>query len=160
RATPAPARPCPPPCTSPPRRTRPPPAGAPPPGQDRARAGAARLPCSRGSASPRPSPPRAGRVSAARARTTAPAPTGLSCSDLLRCRAPRQRAGIRKPVPARDFLAEARAAGGGEAVELRAPVVIGAPPLALDEPLVLQPVQRGVECALLNLERTARDLLD
>src|SRR5665647_1057213 len=45
-------------------------------------------------------------------------------------------------------------------VVLRAPIVLGGLPLAVDPPALLEPLQRRVERSLIHIERAARELLD
>jgi hypothetical protein len=68
--------------------------------------------------------------------------------------------GVGVPRPSPRLGAERRAPGGGELVELRAAVVLREPPVALDEPALLEPVQRGVERAFLDAERVVGGLGD
>ena len=63
-------------------------------------------------------------------------------------------------VPAVGLLAQAAPPRGGEAVELRAAVVLGHAPFGVEKALVLEPVERGVERALFDEQRALRDLLD
>src|SRR5215208_5195779 len=63
-------------------------------------------------------------------------------------------------APALQLRAQRAAAGGGEAVVARPPVVVGRPPRAGDQPVLLQPLERGVERALVDLQRALRELLD
>src|SRR5687767_7144222 len=73
-----------------------------------------------------------------------------SCSaDLLPSRAQGHRDRVGKAIPARDFVAQPRAAAGRELVELRLAVVFRSPPFTVEEALLLQPVERGIERALL-----------
>jgi hypothetical protein len=92
--------------------------------------------------------------------TPQPAPLPHPRSDLLSRRPQRHRDRFREPVPARRFLAKPRAAGRGEVIELRLAVVLRRSPLGVDQPLLFEAVQRGIQCALLNLERTTRNLLN
>src|SRR5688500_495026 len=80
-------------------------------------------------------------------------------SDLLgrRGQRPCDRSG--ETIAARRLDAESSPARAGEAVVLRAAVVLRRAPFALDEPLVFQAIQGSVERALLDQETTARDLL-
>ena len=57
-------------------------------------------------------------------------------------------------------LDEALAAGGGELVEAGPAVVFGNTPLRPDQPLGLEPVERGVERTLLDAEDIGGDLVD
>jgi len=63
-------------------------------------------------------------------------------------------------IPLVGFGAELAATGGGEAVETGFAVVVGFAPLAGDEALVFEAVERGVERALLDGKLFAGDLLD
>src|SRR5437762_529440 len=64
------------------------------------------------------------------------------------------------PVPERRLGAETRAARTGEAVELRATVVVRHAPLASDPAAALQAVERGIERALFEEEKRRRGALD
>ena len=68
--------------------------------------------------------------------------------------------GVREPLPAARLFDQLLAAGLGQLVELRLAVVVGVAPLRGDQPLLLEPVQRRVERALVDLQDVARDLLD
>src|SRR5688500_8687524 len=63
-------------------------------------------------------------------------------------------------APALQLRAEGAAAGGGDLVVAGAPVVVGRPPRARDEAVLLQPLERRVEGALVHLEHAVGDLLD
>src|SRR5262245_20507428 len=63
-------------------------------------------------------------------------------------------------VPSRGLLAKPLPAVRGDGVVLRAPAVVALPPLGVDQPLRLEPVQRGIERSLRNLERVPRYLPD
>src|ERR1043166_1247806 len=56
------------------------------------------------------------------------------------------------PLPVGPLGGEAAAAGGGEGIEAGAAVVLGRPPFGADQPLPLQPVERGIEGAFVHLE--------
>src|SRR5687768_9936397 len=56
--------------------------------------------------------------------------------------------------------AEGPAPGARELVVLRPPPVLGGAPLALDPPLLLEPLEGRVERALADVQRVARELLD
>src|SRR5204863_4932369 len=62
--------------------------------------------------------------------------------------------------PVRNFVLKLTASSPGQPVELRPALVLGLAPFRGDEALMLQPVQRRVQGALLDLEVVARDLLD
>src|ERR1035438_1919151 len=66
----------------------------------------------------------------------------------------------REPVPALGFHAQPFTPSRRELVELGAPVVVRRPPLALEQTLVLQTEQSGIQRALLDVERASGDLLD
>src|SRR5687768_14773607 len=97
---------------------------------------------------PKPTPPR-----------TRPLST-ISASPLLGRRGERHRHGLRETLPARRLRAKSLPPQGGQPIVLRLAVVVRRPPLARDEPLVLEPVQGGIERPLLDRQRAARDLLD
>src|SRR5688500_8029515 len=63
-------------------------------------------------------------------------------------------------VPARRLFLQPLPPRRRERVELRLAVVIALAPLRVDEPLMLEAVQRWVERALGNVERLVRNLLD
>src|SRR5687767_9903874 len=63
-------------------------------------------------------------------------------------------------TPALRLVAQRAPARARESIVARAPVVRRFAPLALDQPAVLQPLQRRVERALIHLELAPRDLLD
>jgi hypothetical protein len=62
-------------------------------------------------------------------------------------------------APVLELRAERATPGGGQAVVARPPIVVGGAPLARDQPLLLQPLERGVEGALVDLEHPVGDLL-
>jgi len=55
---------------------------------------------------------------------------------------------------------ELTAAAGGDLIELRAATQLGDAPLGLDEPILLEAMQRGIQRALIHAQCLARDLLD
>ena len=55
---------------------------------------------------------------------------------------------------------ESTTSDGGEAVVLRFAIVLGGAPVAVDQSLMLEAIQRGIERALLNEQCAAGDLLD
>jgi hypothetical protein len=55
---------------------------------------------------------------------------------------------------------EARAARSRQRVPFRAPVVLGRAPLALDQPVALEPAERREQRTRVNLEHPVADLLD
>jgi hypothetical protein len=59
--------------------------------------------------------------------------------------------GVRIPLPCANFSGELTSAGGGELVEFCAPVVLRRSPFGVEPPLVLEPVERGVERSLIDL---------
>src|SRR5580765_6092264 len=63
-------------------------------------------------------------------------------------------------LPPCGFVAELLASGGGERVELGAAIVVGRAPFGVEESLEFEPVERGIEGALLNGESAAGDLSD
>src|SRR5689334_12234039 len=63
-------------------------------------------------------------------------------------------------LPLRLLLAQRAAAGGGEAVELRALALLGVPPHALHPRALLEAVQRGVERTVEHAEGLAGALAD
>jgi hypothetical protein len=63
-------------------------------------------------------------------------------------------------VPAVGFLPHVGAALPGQPVELRVPPGVRELPLGGQQPLVLEPVQRGVERALRDLDDVAGNLLE
>src|SRR3954467_6777361 len=83
-----------------------------------------------------------------------------SGSDFLRRGSKRQRDRIGDAVPVRSFVAETRASAAREAIELCAAFVVRGAPLAFNQSLTFEPVQRGIEGALLNLQGTTRNLLN
>src|SRR5215831_14521449 len=58
------------------------------------------------------------------------------------------RDGVGQRPPVGGFSGELFAAGGGELVESGAPVVLGRTPLGADPPAFFQPLERGVEGAV------------
>src|SRR5262245_13056243 len=65
-----------------------------------------------------------------------------------------------EPIPALRLLLQPATAGCGEAVVLGSAVVVRSAPFGLEQTLVLEPIQRGVERALLDRQRLVRDLLN
>src|SRR5262249_15447785 len=65
-----------------------------------------------------------------------------------------------QPLPLRHLPLQVRAARAGERIELRGARAGRVAPLGLDPALLLEPVQRGVQRALLHLQLVARHLLD
>lgn len=55
---------------------------------------------------------------------------------------------------------ELAAAGGGEAAVFRPPVVLQRPPLGPNEAVALEPMERGIQGALVELQYGARHALD
>src|SRR5687768_16340513 len=55
-------------------------------------------------------------------------------------------------APALQLLAQCAPAGGGEPIVARASVVVGGAPIARDQALLLQPLQRRIERALVHVE--------
>src|SRR4029079_14282529 len=72
--------------------------------------------------------------------------------------APRDRAGQALPVLL--LLGELLPSLAGELIELGLAVVLGIAPFRLDQPLLLQPVQRRIERSLVHLQHVLRELLD
>src|SRR3954451_17264593 len=66
----------------------------------------------------------------------------------------------RQPVPVGELGVEAAAARFGQRVELHLAAVVRLAPLGLDPALLLEPVERRVQRALLHLQLFLRDLLD
>src|ERR1051326_5395660 len=102
------------------------------------------------------------RASAARARKTERARGG---SPLIRLMVwslglEDERHRGREALPFVDFLAEGFAPVLREAVVARPPIVLGGLPIAFDPAAMLETLQRGVERALVDVESSARDLLD
>src|SRR5579863_3676570 len=62
--------------------------------------------------------------------------------------------------PAFRFVFEVGPAGGSEPIEFRLPAGLRLCPVRGEQLLVFQPMQRGVERTLLDLESFTRDLLD
>src|SRR5690348_12110804 len=67
---------------------------------------------------------------------------------------------VRRARPPIRLLAQLSAAGCGELVVLRAPVVLRRAPLGRQESLVLEAVEGGIQRALSDDQLAARDLLD
>ena len=65
----------------------------------------------------------------------------------------------RHVVPFRLFGDELAAPGGRDAVEPSLPAGLGHPPFAADEPALLEPHERRIQGAHIELERAGRDLL-
>src|SRR5438309_1747512 len=103
--------------------------------------------------------------------TAAPDPSGERCrastiaalQELSRfVRASLQDSGndVGHAVPVASFLLQLAPPCRRQAIESRPALVLGFAPLALDEPLVLEAIQRGIQRALLNFEALAGALLD
>src|SRR5262245_33773946 len=75
-------------------------------------------------------------------------------------RAQRRVHGERGEIPAFGVGLEALSTGGGERIELGLAVVVRRAPLAVDEALMLEPIEGGIERTLLDGERASGDLLD
>src|SRR5215469_10541142 len=67
---------------------------------------------------------------------------------------------FRGALPFPFFVRDLPAAGGGEAVEAGAAIVLGRTPVGGDEAFLLELEQRGIERAVVDGERVAGDLLD
>src|SRR5215210_5553102 len=67
--------------------------------------------------------------------------------------------GTSEPLPVPGFLFELPAPGARQLVELRLAFVFRAAPFRGDQSLLLEPVQRGIQGALVHLEDFLRDLL-
>jgi hypothetical protein len=67
---------------------------------------------------------------------------------------------VRQSLPRRMLIGEGATAGGCERVVARTPIVLGDAPRGCDEPLPGEPVQGGVERALVDLQYLVRPLLD
>src|SRR5688572_11986106 len=63
-------------------------------------------------------------------------------------------------MPFAGFTRQLLAPRGGERIELRATIVLGLAPLCLDEPLLLELEERGVERAVVEAEAVLARLLD
>ena len=70
------------------------------------------------------------------------------------------RNGFDHVAPTRGFPLETGVAARCQVVKLGAPVVFGGPPLGLDEAPMLEPLEGGVEGALVHVEHALRQLLD
>ena len=64
------------------------------------------------------------------------------------------------PFPVLRFFGKLFSSGLGELIELRLAVVLGVAPLGVDQPLLLEPVQRRVERALVDLQDVFGNLVD
>src|SRR5690606_35874631 len=62
-------------------------------------------------------------------------------------------------APLLGLRSQRAASGGGELVVLGPPVLVGGAPLAVDPPLLLEPLERGVERSLAHPQRLLRELL-
>src|SRR5688572_1440752 len=81
-------------------------------------------------------------------------------SELLRRRREHRRHRFHQPLPARRVFPQPPPPRRRQTVELRPPVVLRFAPRALDQTVMLQPVQRRIQRTLLYLQRAMRDLLD
>src|SRR5687768_13966067 len=61
-----------------------------------------------------------------------------------------------EPAPALELRSQCASARGGQPIVLRPAVVLGDVPLTVDPPLELEPLERGVERSLANLEDLLR----
>ena len=68
--------------------------------------------------------------------------------------------GRREPVPLSQFLLQLCAPGSRQRIELSLAAALRLAPMGLDPALLLQPVQRWIKGALLNLQHFGGDLLD
>src|SRR6185437_14921478 len=66
----------------------------------------------------------------------------------------------RQAVPARCFLTQPATASGGERVVLCPAIILALAPFSGDQILVFQPVQRGIQGPLRDIERLSRNLLN
>src|SRR5580704_5141247 len=66
----------------------------------------------------------------------------------------------RQSVPIRQFLFEPPFAGTSQRVELCLTPGLGLSPVGLHPPLLFEPIERGIQRALLHLQRLFRDVLD
>src|SRR5262249_50859461 len=117
--------------------------------------------------------------SSARCSSCARSSSSRSCSQSRRRRSARQVNQLRRntssllrpsrecrrhrgdqTLPALGLLAQPLASSRGEPVVLGPTVVLGGSPLARDQALALQAIERGIERPLFDLERAARDLPD
>src|SRR5262245_22606133 len=64
------------------------------------------------------------------------------------------------PTPACGLGADSAPTRGGQPVVLGAPVVLRRAPFTLDPPLLLEPLEGGIERALIGIEHAPRQLLD
>src|SRR3954470_18291413 len=64
------------------------------------------------------------------------------------------------PAPFAFFVRQLAAAGPGQRVEARLPVVLGRAPFGADEPAVFQPLERGIERSVIDDQHVARLRLD
>src|ERR1700687_1280572 len=84
----------------------------------------------------------------------------LTNPALRRLRSKRRGDGGYEPIPVVGLLAQTLAARGGEFVELGTAIVLGRAPVGLQQCLTDQAKQTGIECALFDQQRIARDLSD
>src|SRR5258706_12852571 len=64
------------------------------------------------------------------------------------------------PIPVARLPLEMSPACGGQPIEARLALVLGFAPLALDEPLVLEPIEGRIERALLDFEAGGGGMVD
>src|SRR5262245_44341858 len=83
-----------------------------------------------------------------------------STSDLLGRGVKDRGDGARQLVPVRRLFSQPFPSGRRERVVLRLAVVLAVAPLGVDEPLLLETIEGGVERALRDVERAAGNLRD
>src|SRR5712692_5356808 len=76
------------------------------------------------------------------------------------CRTENARDRFSNPLPTGMLRREMPPARGGQAVKFCAPVICGSSPFAFDPSFLQEPLERGIERAVLDLENVLRGLLD
>src|SRR6266545_4410929 len=120
-------------------------------------------PSSRSAASPRTSARSRIRTMSASRILSPPvrqSPTAVTATPWPLYGSDNQRDGGGEPFPRRGFPVELFAAGPGELVVLRPPVLIRHAPLGFDPALVLEALQRGIQRALLHQQHVVGQLPD
>src|SRR5206468_1963348 len=84
----------------------------------------------------------------------------LNISHLIGSRVERGSHGGGETFPAVGFFPKALSSSRSHRVVLRFPAVLALSPFGGDQPLMLQPIERGIERALRNLQRVVGHLLD